>query len=146
MRTELIALALIACGSSPSSAPEPAPVRVADKAAPLASKEFFRVDVPAQPACTAGTACEARLVVTALGDYHVNDEYPFKLVADATPGVAVDGTGTFTPEGKTGTLAIVFRADKPGNAKIAGTFKLSVCNAQNCQIESPKIAFDVAIR
>ncbi len=144
MRTELLALLVIGCAKEPppSASPPPAPV---EKPA-LASKDSFRVDMPTQPTCTAGTACEARLVLTALGDYKINDEYPFKLVADATPGIAVDGTGTFTPAGKTGTMDIVFRADKPGNAKIAGIFKLSVCTEQNCQIESPKIAFDVAIR
>jgi hypothetical protein len=165
MRTEL-ALAMLVIGACSKDAPSitktaPEPTRpggardgVARETAapeatspPLASKEFFRVDAASpQPTCTAGGACEARLVLTALGDYKVNDEYPFKLVADATPGIAIEGTGKFTPAGKTGTMAVAYRADKPGTAKIAGTFKLSVCNDHNCQIEAAKVAFDVAVK
>jgi hypothetical protein len=84
--------------------------------------------------------------VTALGDYHVNDQYPFKLVAEASSEIKVDGTGSFSPAGKRGTMALPFRTSKPGTAKIAGVFKLSVCNDENCQIEAPKIAFDVPVR
>ncbi len=157
MRTELLALALATvasckCGSDSRSTYETdtrGPTERADKGAPrvvLAQKEFFRLEVPTQPACQVDAPCEARLVLTALGDYHVNDNYPFKLVADATPGVKVDGDGTFSPDGKTGTMAIPFRSTKSGTAKIAGTFKLSVCNDLNCQIETPKIAFDVPVR
>lgn len=159
MRTErtLALLVICACNKdAPSVAKsEPEPPRGSARetgatetaSPPLAAKEFFRVDAaPSQPPCVAGTACEARLVLTALGDYKVNDEYPFKLVADATPGIAVEGTGKFTPEGKTGTMAVAFRADKPGTAKLTGTFKLSVCNDHNCQIEAAKIAFDVSVK
>lgn len=155
MRTELIALALALipackCGGEPARETTATTVggdKGVPATAPLAAKEFFRLDpAPQQPACAVGQACEAKLILTALGDYHVNDEYPFKLVAEPTPGVKIEGTGTFSPDGKTGTHVLAFRAEKPGTAKIAGTFKLSVCNEKNCQIESPKIAFDVAVR
>ena len=112
----------------------------------LAQKEFFRVDVASdQPECQVDAPCEARLLLTALGDYHVNENYPFKLEA-AAPDVTVDGTGSFEPKGKTGTMALPFRTSKPGTAKLAGTFKLSVCNDDNCQIEAAKIAFEVPVR
>ena len=161
MRTELLALVLAGlasckCGTESrdqvsetgvNTGRPTATVVDVPKSVPLAGKEFFRLDpAPQQPACAVGQACEARLILTALGDYHVNDQYPFKLVAEPTPGVKVEGTGTFSPGGKTGTHVLAFRADKPGTAKIAGTFKLSVCNEKNCQIESPKIAFDVSVR
>lgn len=156
MRTELL-LVLVAgtllasagckCGDSSSSS-SPPQVRAAVPAGePLAKKEYFRVDAaPEQPACQVDAPCEAQLVLTALGDYHVNEEYPFKLIAEPTPGIAVDGTGSFTAEGKRGTMALPFRATSAGVAKIAGTFKLSVCNAENCQIETPKIAFEIPVR
>jgi hypothetical protein len=123
---------------------------VSDKGAatagtPLASKEYFRLDAATeQPACQVDAPCEARLVLTALGDYHVNDQYPTKFV-DASQGVKVDD-GSFEIKGKTATMAIPFRASAAGTAKIAGVFKLSVCNDQNCQIETPKIAFEVPVR
>jgi len=156
MRTEVALGLLVIASCKGTDAPralgnETGAITITEKAAPtsppLASKSFFRVDaVPEQPACRANEPCEARVVLTALGDYHVNDNYPFKLIADVSPDVKVDGTGSFSPDGKRGTLALPFRASKSGTAKIAGTFRLSVCNDDNCQIEAAKIAFDVAVR
>ena len=84
------------------------------------------------------------LMHVTFGDYHVNDRYPVKLVADAVAGVTVDGTGAWKLDGeKSGTLTVKFRADKAGPAKLTGTFKLSVCTDENCEIDAPAIAFDV---
>lgn len=155
MRTSLVVLIAFAgckCGDSKStsgieaSSPTLPGTTKAPATPPLASKDYFRVDAaPDQPACQVDAPCEAQLIVTALGDYHVNENYPFKLVV-TSPDVKVDGTGTFTAKGKQGTMALPFRATAAGTAKLAGTFKLSVCNDENCQIESPKIAFDVPVR
>jgi hypothetical protein len=150
MRTELLALALLASCKGGSDQPAGRAITGADHGAPktapasppLAAKEFFRLDAQPVTWCKAGASCEAKLVLTALGDYHVNDEYPTKLVIEPTPGVTVEST-TFTPAGATGTMAVAFKVDKPGTTKIAGQFRLSVCNEDNCQIEGPKIAFDV---
>src|SRR5262245_64047452 len=62
---------------------------------PLAGASFYRIDAGPQTPCTAGATCEARLVLTALGDYHVNENYPFKFIGDPSLGFAVDGSGTF---------------------------------------------------
>lgn len=111
---------------------------------PLAEKPFFRLEAAPQPPCTAGAPCEVKLVLHALGDYHINDQYPFKLVADASPELSVEGTGTWTRDAdQRGTLAVVVRSAKPGTATLAGTFKLSVCTDENCEIETPKIALPV---
>jgi len=111
---------------------------------PLASKPFFRIDAVPQPSCASGGTCEARLRLTALGDYHVNPQYPFKFEGDPTPGIELDGTGTLAQDdAKTATMTIRFRPAKAGKARLTGTFKLSVCTDDNCEIETPKIAFDV---
>ncbi len=152
MRTVLLAFALVASCKGSSDAPrgtavESHAIKSAPATPPLATKDYFRVDAaPDQPSCQVEAPCEARVILTALGDYHVNEKYPTKLVADATPGLEIDGTGSFSPDGRVGTMALLFHASKAGTAKIAGTFMLSVCNDENCQIESPKIAFEVAVR
>ncbi len=116
----------------------------AKTAPPLVETAFFRVDAGPLAPCTAGSTCEAQLVLTALGDYHVNDEYPTKFVADAASEVAVEGQGTFALDGETrGTLTVRWKAPTPGRAKLVGAFKLSVCTEENCKIEAPKIALDV---
>jgi hypothetical protein len=139
----LVALC-VACGACDHDKPAKPPETIAKGAPPLAAKAFFRVDAPPLAPCPSGTTCEAQLVLTALGDYHVNDDYPFKLVGDPASEVAIQGEGTFKPDGaKQGTLTVRFTPSTPGQPKLVGTFKLSVCNADNCQIESPKISLRV---
>ena len=138
------ALAVVACDKGRE--PAPATEAAAQGAPPLASKAFYRVDAKPLAPCSAGATCEAQLVLTALGDYHVNGDYPTKFVADATASadVTVDSQGTFTLDGaKRGTLTVRFKPAKPGPAQLVGTIKLSVCNDDNCEIEAPKITLDV---
>lgn len=106
----------------------------------------FRVDVAPPATCRAGATCEARVKLTALGDYKVNEEYPFKFVADASEAVVVDGTGKFAREtAKTGTLVIRLRAQRAGTAQVSGKFKLSVCTQDICKIEAPQVRFAVPV-
>jgi hypothetical protein len=115
--------------------------------APLAGKPFYRVDRAPQAACASGAICEAALVLTALGNYHVNKDYPFKFIADpAAAALQVDGQGTFAfGDAKRGTMTIKFRPASPGTAKLVGTFKLSVCSDENCEIEAPTLELAVPV-
>jgi hypothetical protein len=114
--------------------------------APLAFKAFYRIDAAPQAPCASGSTCESDLVLTALGGYHVNKDYPFKFVGDPANEAVLDGIGTFALNGeKRGTLTIKFRPDKPGTTKVVGTFKLSVCSDENCEIETPKLELAVPV-
>lgn len=116
------------------------------KGAPLASNAFYRVDVGPPAPCATGTVCEAHLVLTALGNYHVNQEYPFKFEGEPALATPIDGEGTFSiDDDKHGTLTVKFRPTAPGTAKLVGTFKLSVCSDENCQIEKPKLELAVPV-
>ena len=95
--------------------------------APLAETAFYRIEL--RP--------HAELALTALAGYHINERYPVKFIADDP--AAIDGTGTFTrSDAQHGTLALAARAPR-----LSGTFKLSVCTDENCEIAEPHIAFDV---
>lgn len=134
-----LVLGTAACSKSKS---EPAAAAEAARKLPppLASAAFYRIDAGPQTPCKSGEPCEARLVVTALGDFHVNKDYPFKFVAEAAPGVTVDGTGAFAlDDAKTGTLTIRYRCGQPGKAALRGVFKLSVCTDEECKIEQPTV-------
>lgn len=154
MRRELLAILIVAaCNGANRSLPvEPeateaaAAKATATAAGANADAVPFRLDVAPPASCAAGAACEARIVLTALGAYKVNKEYPFKFVADPGPGVAIEGTGSFAPTGaKTGTMTVRFRAEAAGTSRVSGTFKLSVCTDEICKIEAPKVAFDVPV-
>ena len=150
-RSLALALALAAvAGAAACKRKEAAPERRGAAAvpvpAPLAGKAFYRVDAGPGTPCAAGAPCEARLVLTALAGYKVNKDYPFKFVSDPAPGVTVDGTGTFAfDDARTGTLTIRFRAAARGPARLSGTFKLSVCPEEQCEIEEPKIRLELPV-
>ncbi len=150
MQTKLLALvALAACKSAPAPAAPP-PASVTSAAPPtaaasitadrepaagqvLASDPKFRIELDAPATCADG--CRPKLVVTTLGGYHVNAEYPTKFV----PADGVTATGTFAvTDETTGVMTLDVPAGTP---KVAGTLKLAVCTDEICEIEAPQIAF-----
>jgi hypothetical protein len=107
--------------------------------------------------CTAGAPCSVTLKLVATGDFHVNDEYPYRFKADDAPGVAFLGTdpggkNTFSKaagdwqkaDAKSGAMTVKLIAANPGGRAIAGTLKLSVCSAQNCLLEQPQVTANFA--
>ena len=138
------------------SPPIPSPPSPRDGHA--ASDDNYFVDaVP--DACAAGTLCTLRLRLTATGDYHINDEYPYKFKADDAAGVEFQGSdsngknvfsksaGDWSKDAeKSGTMTVKFKAADKGSKTIAGTFKLSVCSAQNCLLKQAQLSVSVAAR
>lgn len=142
MARELIALAvaLAACGRGDAGKP------AGTERPPLAGKPFYRIDPGPAVACANGAACKAHLVLTALGGYHVNKDYPFKFVGEPAPAPPVDGDGAFAlDDARHGTLTVTFRPAAGGTARLVGTFKLSVCNDDTCEIETPRIELAVPV-
>ena len=51
--------------------------------------------------------------------------------------------GDFKKDGeKTGTMTVKFKPTA-AKGKIVGTYKMSVCSEQNCQLEQQEVAVDV---
>jgi hypothetical protein len=111
------------------------------------------------PDCAAGAACSVTLKLFATGQFHINDEYPYRFRADDAPGVAFLGTdaagkNVFSKpagdwqkvEAKAGAMKVSFSPAAPGDKTIAGTFKLSVCSPQSCLIEEPRISAAIAAK
>jgi hypothetical protein len=120
--------------------------------------DFF-VDAEPAAGCTAGQACTLALTLVAAGDYHINDDYPYKFRAEDTPGLDFLGTdaagkNVFSKlarnwtkkDEKSGTMAVGFKPLEKGNKGIVGVFKLSVCSSQNCRLEQQHINATVAVR
>jgi len=146
MARSWLAIAVVAaCGRDQPAAPDPTGPAGPTAGAPLAGKPFYRVDRGPQPPCGSGAACEARVVLTALAGYHVNKDYPFKFVGDPA-AMPIDGTGSFAIDGaKHGTMTIKFRPAAAGTATLIGTFKLSVCSDDTCEIESPRLEIAIPV-
>jgi len=140
MARELVGAALLAIACA-------GPAMAAPPAQPGSDKPTFRVDITPPVRCARGATCALKLGLTALDGYKVNVDYPFKFVADASPQVTLEGTGTFASTGKqTGTLTVKFRPAASGKVRVAGTFKLSVCTDDVCKIEKPKVTVDVTVK
>ena len=108
------------------------------------------------PGCRVDTPCAVTLRITAGGEFHVNKEYPYKFTANAAPGVTFLGSGDanvfsraagdFREEGeKSATMTVRFKPTAAGEAKIAGTYKMSVCSAGQCQIEAQAVQLAVPV-
>ena len=119
----------------------------------------FFVDVAAPASCAVDAPCGLTLTLVATGDYHINEEYPYKFEAEEAKGVTFLGTD---PAGKnifsknasnwqkkdekTGAMSVAFRGSERGDKAISGTFKLSVCAAERCQLEREAVSTTIAIR
>ncbi len=110
--------------------------------------------------CTANTECKLELRLEAVGDFHVNKEYPYKFKATPVTGVTFLGKDTQAIEmfskaagdfaldaanEKAGTMTVRFKPTNKGALSIAGVFKLSVCSAQNCQLEQTNVTVPVTV-
>ena len=145
------ALALAACGKgdgAPAGERGAAPPRdpLLDVAMPAGAARVegnqFHVDAAAQAGCAAGGDCAVLADLTAAEGFKVNTEYPFKFVPAA--GGAVTPAAAFAPTSvRTGRLVLRFRRPSAEPVRIAGDFKLSVCNADRCLIETAALAVAV---
>ncbi len=90
------------------------------------------------------------------GEFHVNKEYPYKFLATSAPNVTFLGNGDantfsraagdFKEEGeKAAVMTVKFKPTAAGEAKVSGTYKLSVCSAEACQIEQQAVTLTVPV-
>lgn len=85
--------------------------------------------------------------MTALGAYKVNKDYPTKFVPVADDALALEAPAAFeVVEAKRGVMTLALQRAPEQPATLRGTFKLSVCTDDNCEIEAPAIAIPVSIR
>jgi hypothetical protein len=136
----------------------PATAAHSDCAHAICAENFF-VDVVAPNDCVAGGTCRMTLKLAATGDFHVNDEYPYRFRADDAQGVTFAGTdgagknvfskaaGDWTKgDAKSGSMAVTFLPSSKSSLTISGIFKLSVCSKENCLLEQRQVGATVVAR
>ncbi len=108
--------------------------------------------------CKVGQDCVAKVKLTATGAYHINKEYPYKLTMAPDKSVDFLGKGEkdkeifskplgdFTAEEKEATMSVRFKPKTAGDVALKGTYKMSVCSEQNCQLETKEISLEVKIK
>ena len=159
----LLAVLAAGCGKDGLAASQgsddlAAPAQHADCGHSACGSNFF-LDAAPTGDCVAGATCSLTVKLVATGEFHINEEYPYKFKADDTPGVEFlgadpAGKGIFSKvasdwkkkDEKSGAMTVAFRAADKGSKSVGGTFKLSVCSAQTCQLEQQQVAVTVAVR
>jgi hypothetical protein len=168
VKKTIVLLALVACTKDEKPGATAPPSTAASTSVPTSAKVTElgpgkqRIDGPnfsldvASTGCKAGSECTMTVKLTAAAEYHVNKEYPYKLTANTAPGLTFLGkkepntfskeSGDFVEEGeKIGTMTVRFKPTAAGDTKIAGTYKMSVCSADQCQIEIQPITLSMVV-
>jgi hypothetical protein len=127
---------------------------LADCGHAVCATNFFIDTVVAD--CAARSPCSMTVKLFATGEFHINDEYPYRFKADDTSGIAFLGTdaggmNAFSKaagdwqksEEKSGAMTVNFSPAERGTKTIGGTFKLSVCSAQSCLLEQRQLTASV---
>jgi hypothetical protein len=135
----------------------PQPVQVTG--GPHVDGNHFTLDAAPAADCAAGANCAVTIKLVAQAEYHVNQQYPYKFTASQAPGVTFLGSDSANPnvftktngdftigDEKTATMVVKFKAAQKGPVSISGTFKLSVCSVQNCQLEQQDVAVNVTVK
>jgi hypothetical protein len=127
-------------------------------AGPHVDGNHYVIDAAAAD-CAAGANCAVTVKLVAQGEYHINQQYPYKFTATPAAGITYLGSDATAPhvftktagdfaigDEKTATMTVKFKAGQKGAVAIGGTFKMSVCSAQNCQLEQQDVAVNVAVK
>ena len=95
----------------------------------------------------AGEKATATVTVTAKGDYHVNLDYPHKLILTAPDGVTVEKVKLVASDAKVSKeqlqFSVVATSAAAGSKTIDAELKSAVCTEDTCEPFSQKITIQV---
>lgn len=114
--------------------------------------EQYLVELKPSGDYKAGQEGTVEIVITAKGDYKINDKYPLKFKASEPADGSVKFSkavlkredGTF--ETKKGNLKVGFTAAKSGKATVSGVLSFSVCSEQNCLMDKVELETTVDVK
>jgi hypothetical protein len=119
----------------------------------------FFIDTSSPPGCAQGATCSVAFRLVATGDFHVNDQYPYRFAADGAKdlqffGADVGGKNVFSKaagdwqksDAKSGAMTVKFAPKGSGQKAVSGTFKLSVCSEANCLLEQRQVSAMVLVQ
>lgn len=152
---EAIPTAPAAPDAKPTAKPAPAESQVAKAAEPPAADTKGAAATGAAFGAwlqggkyEVGKPASLTAVLTAQGEYHCNDKYPYKFTLDPAPsGVSFPSNVVkgMAVTAKRSTMSIPFSASEKGAKTISGTLAFSVCNADRCLIEKQKLSITVNV-
>ena len=121
---------------------------VAKPAAPTGPDTSFNVAVTSPTAGKAGTEVIGAIDATPGKGFHVNHDYPTKLVLQPTAGVTVskaklEAADAAKFDDNLLRFEVKLKADKPGKYTVLGTLDFAVCESNSCNPKTKNVAFDI---
>jgi hypothetical protein len=147
----LLCLAAVAGGCNKSEAAQTKPTKATgESATPLSSKAekdnfiAYLRPVGEYKKDTQGTV---ELVLETKGEFHTNEQYPYKFVPKPSEGVTYAkekyGRDDGTFEATKAVIKVTFTPTQAGKVQVGGKFSLSVCSDKNCLMEKVDLDLDV---
>jgi xylose isomerase len=103
--------------------------------------------------CKAKSECAVTVKLTALGEFHLNKEYPHKVKVNDAAGVAWakpefgKASGDYAAAGeKEATITLKFTPEKAGKVELSGKFKFAVCSESSCSPSSEELKFAADVK
>lgn len=97
-----------------------------------------------------GKEGQVAIELSAKSPYKVNAEYPFKFIAEPSPGIRfaqeLVGKEAVQLSSERATMTVAFTPLRSGSTTVSGEFKFSVCTAERCLLEKRGLALDVVAR
>lgn len=127
-------------------APPPPPVE-----SPKQTGQAFSVWLQSSGKYTAGQQGAVEAVVMPKGEFHCNQEYPYKFVTSSLSSGVTFPKSTYRAEGLSlsptrAVMRIPFVPQSAGEARIGGTFHFSVCTDQQCVVEKRDVFVTVKVQ
>jgi hypothetical protein len=135
---------------APSISVPPASAALAPGTAVVDDPNYSATLLLAGP-CRHAQPCTLHAEIVAKGEYHINDQYPYKWKASEAPGQGVTypkplvGREDGTFEHMRAVLRVPFVAAAPGPVKVGGVLSLSVCSAANCLMYKQALELTVKV-
>lgn len=131
---------------TPPPAPAPPPVE-----SPKQTGQAFSVWLQSSGQYSAGQQGTVEAVVVPKGEFHCNQEYPYKFVVSSGssgvtyPKPTVRGEGLSVSTNRA-SMRIPFVPQNAGDAKVGGTFHFSVCTDSQCVVEKRDVFVTVKVQ
>jgi len=127
-------------------APPPPPVE-----SPKQTGQAFSVWLQSSGKYTAGQQGAVEAVVMPKGEFHCNQEYPYKFVTSSLSTGVTFPKSTYRAEGLSlsptrAVMRIPFVPQSAGEARVGGTFHFSVCTDQQCVVEKRDVFVTVKVQ
>lgn len=130
--------------AAPPPAPEPlvAPTKV--------DEQNYSLSMQSSGAYKAGEQGFVEVVLVPKGEFHCNQEYPYKMKLGAPPAGVTYPTPMVRTDGMSlsaerAVMRVPFVPQNAGDTRVEGKFYFSVCTSEQCVIDNRDLAMTVKV-